>query len=184
MEKIFKQREIENEIIDNSVKRTSFPVPTMSNPKAVFVDDEARTKAIEKILDKNENMNNQQHFNEDILRKERLAILREKMNKARNENQLSMMEEFKRKNDPEFLMKQRELAKEEQNAKLRLELEAKGIDKNKGYLIQTAEIAENREKERFTKHENLVKQGWESFNFENHHLQFESKISNKKQKRP
>ena len=80
-----------------SEKESMYPIPTLSNPLAVYVDEEARSAALAKSAAKI----TAEAVPQDP-RKRRLMELRKRMAAGRNSNKKEVMLEHKRLSNPNF----------------------------------------------------------------------------------
>ena len=128
------------QIIAKKSVEMNFPVPTDTNPGAIFRDEEGITLAKAK-LDGAQNAESSANEVSMNPRKRKLLELRKKMIQGRQSNQKEVVQEHRRFLDKGLLRRQRQREWEQMENENLEELKAKGGSEKDAHLTETAEKA-------------------------------------------
>ena len=130
-------------IVEKKTQGLSFPVPTMTNPSAVYIDEAARSAAQEKLDAKNGTRRSGGAVQEVPLdpRKRRLLEIRKKMAEGQALNRKEVMAEHERRQDPSFEKRKKRMQSEKAYESKISDLAAAGIPESKMHLVETAAAA-------------------------------------------
>jgi hypothetical protein len=113
----------------------SFPVPTLSNPNAVFVDESL-------LLQREEHIPTTTSSSNQNIRRARFNDIRTRLAKGRNANRVAVAKEYEFKvNSDSFHKKWKSDAKAREDTERNAEATALGVPKEKLYLLDTAAFA-------------------------------------------
>eukprot|EP00516_Mucochytrium_quahogii_P007251 CAMPEP_0203757932 /NCGR_PEP_ID=MMETSP0098-20131031/10765_1 /ASSEMBLY_ACC=CAM_ASM_000208 /TAXON_ID=96639 /ORGANISM=" , Strain NY0313808BC1" /LENGTH=434 /DNA_ID=CAMNT_0050650177 /DNA_START=223 /DNA_END=1528 /DNA_ORIENTATION=- len=158
----------------------SFPIPTMTNPLAVYEDAEARRAAQERIDAKNasKEIELEEGMGKLSNRKRKLLELRKKQASARTDNQKHVMEEHRRAGTKDTIKKLKKQKWEDKDKEKLSQLESMGAGKEKAYLLETAERAQQKDAMLEKKKENVAaSHGWHALNDETAFRMYNNRLS-------
>lgn len=127
--------------VEEKVVSLNFPIPTDSNPSAMFRDNEGIIKAQKKADEATTSMDKNAAYATMNPRKIKLIELRKKMARSRQSNQKEVLQEHQRFLDKGLVRRQRQEEWEQLESESLEELQAKGGSAKDAYLVETAERA-------------------------------------------